>query len=468
VSIDPTTDQLSIDALRAAVDGNVIAPDDPGYDEARATLYGGDLRPAAIVRAANAADVAEVVRLAAATGLELAVRSGGHSGVAHCTTDGGIQLDLVAMKDIDIDVAARTVWAETGLTAGEVTTAVGEHGLVIGFGDTGSVGIGGITTGGGVGYLVRKYGLAIDNVIAAEVVTADGELVRADSDQHPDLFWAIRGGGGNFGVVTRFQYRLEALPGIVGGLLILPATADTVAAAIAAAEAAPDELSAILNVMTCPPMPFVAEEHHGQLVILAMITYAGDAEAGALALAPFRAVASPLADLLQAMPYADLFQPEPEGGPHLFAAGRTLFLDHVDHAVADRIVGELEAHVRTSGAVMAVSQLRVLGGAFARVPSGATAFAHRSSRIMVNLASLVAVSDDLPAHVAWVRSFAEGLQQGDTGAYVNFVSEDGPEGVRAAYPGPTWDRLVDVKNRYDPTNLFRRNHNIPPTGPVPA
>ena len=199
--------------------------------------------------------------------MELAVRSGGHSGAGHSVTDGGIVLDLSDLKGLDIDVEGRTAWAETGLTAAEVTEALGEHGLAIGFGDTGSVGIGGITLGGGVGYLVRKFGLTIDDLLAAEVVTADGQRLLVDAETHPDLFWAIRGGGGNFGVVTRFKYRLHELPETLGGMLILPATAETVAGFIAAAEAAPDELSTIANVMPCPPMPFVPEEHHGELVI---------------------------------------------------------------------------------------------------------------------------------------------------------------------------------------------------------
>src|SRR4051812_10145509 len=191
---------LDLDAIRTRVSGRVIGPDDDGYDQARQVMY-GDLRPAAVIRAADVADVQRVVRLAAETGAELAVRSGGHSGAGHSSTDGGIVLDLRDLKAIDVDVDAQTATAQAGLTASEVNAATGEHGLVIGFGDTGSVGIGGIVTGGGVGYLVRKYGLTIDNVLAAQVVTADGELHDVDADQEPDLFWAIRGGGGNFGVV---------------------------------------------------------------------------------------------------------------------------------------------------------------------------------------------------------------------------------------------------------------------------
>src|SRR6266508_2205424 len=273
---------ISMPDLRATIDGQVIAPEDPEYDEARAVFYGGlDPRPAVIVKVAGADDVARVTAFARETGLELAVRSGGHSGAGHCTTDGGIVLDLSSLKAIDIDARGRTAWAETGLTAGEFSTAVGAHGLALAFGDTGSVGIGGITLGGGIGYLVRKQGLTIDALLAADVVTADGELVRADESTLPDLFWAIRGGGGNFGVATRFYYRLHALPQIVGGMLLLPASADTVAGFIAAAEAAPEELSTIANVIPAPPMPFVPQEHHGKLAIMALMAYAGDAERGA-------------------------------------------------------------------------------------------------------------------------------------------------------------------------------------------
>src|SRR6266542_3064350 len=204
---------ISMPDLRATIDGQVIAPEDPEYDEARAVFYGGlDPRPAVIVKVAGADDVARVIAFARETGLELAVRSGGHSGAGHCTTDGGIVLDLSSLKAIDIDARGRTAWAETGLTAGEFSTAVGAHGLALAFGDTGSVGIGGITLGGGIGYLVRKQGLTIDSLLAADVVTADGELVRADESTLPDLFWAIRGGGGNFGVATRSCSRRARTP----------------------------------------------------------------------------------------------------------------------------------------------------------------------------------------------------------------------------------------------------------------
>jgi FAD/FMN-containing dehydrogenase len=439
-----------------AVSGRVIRPDDAEYDKARVVFIGGiDRRPAAIVRVADAGDVARVVSLAAETGTELAVRSGGHS--IHSLCDGGIVLDLRDMRALDIDAERRTAWAETGLTAAEYTTAADAHGLATGFGDTGSVGIGGLTLGGGVGYLVRKHGLTIDDLLAADVVTADGRLLRVHAESHPDLFWAIRGGGGNFGVATRFQFRLHPVGTIVGGMLMLPATPDVIESFVALAEAAPEELSTIANVMPAPPMPFVPAEHHGKLVVLAMLCYAGAVEAGERTLAPFRALATPLADMVKPSRYPEMYPPEDESY-HPIATGRTMFIDSVDRRVAETIV----EHLNASNAPMRVAQLRVLGGAMARVRVDATAFAHRRSRIMVNVAAVYDRPDQAPIHEPWVIAFAAALRQGDDGAYVNFLNDDGAARIRAAYPGPTWDRLAEIKRRYDPTNLFRLNHNIPP------
>jgi len=450
--------QLNLDDLRTTFRGRVIEPADSDYDEARAVMYGGiDKRPAVIVQVADADEVSRVVSLARETGLELAVRGGGHSVAGYSVCDDGIVLDLRAMKGLDIDVAARTAWAESGLTAREVSVAAAEHGLVIGFGDTGSVGIGGITLGGGVGYLARKHGLTIDSLLAADVVTADGQLLRVDAETHPDLFWAIRGGGGNFGVATRFKFRLHPLDGVVGGMLVLPATPESVAGFIAAADAAPDEVSTIANVMNCPPMPFVPEEIHGQVVILAMVAYAGGAEDGERALAPFRAIATPIADLVKPIPYPEMFPPD-DPSYHPTAIGRNMLMDTIDRSVAQTIVERL----RASDASLRVAQLRVLGGAMARVPADATAYAHRASRIMVNIAAFYDGPDDKPRREQWVTELTAALHQGDDGAYVNFLDAEGPERVRAAYPGATWDRLVAIKRRYDPDNLFHVNQNIPP------
>jgi FAD/FMN-containing dehydrogenase len=448
----------SIKELRAALDGRVIGPDDDGYDEARTVFYGGfDRRPAAIVRSADASQVARVVTQARETGVELAVRSGGHSLAGHSVTEGGIVLDLSDMKALDLDAKSRTVWAETGLTTGEYTKAVGAHGLATGFGDSPSVGIGGITLGGGIGFLVRKHGLTIDALEAAEVVTADGQVIRTDAENHPDLFWAIRGGGGNFGVATRFLFRLNEVGSIVGGILILPATPDVIQSFLAEAEAAPEELSTIANVMRAPPMPFLPEEVHGKLVVMAFLVHAGGGEAGERAVAPFRALAEPIADMVKEMPYPEIYMPEEEGF-HPIARDRTMFLDAVDGRIADTIVD----HVQASTAMMAVAQLRVLGGAMARVSADATAFAHRDKRIMTNVAAVFERPDEAEVHKTWVGDFAAALQPADDAAYVNFIGDEGSGAARSAYPGSTWDRLVEIKRRYDPTNLFRLNQNVPP------
>src|SRR5215204_4368293 len=453
------TGTVSIPQLRAVLNGRVIAPDDARYDEARTVFYGGfDRRPAVIVRVADAADVSHVVTIARETGLELAVRSGGHSTAGHGTTDGGIVLDLSEMKELKIDTERRTAWAQTGLTAGEYTAAAGAHGLATGFGDTGSVGIGGITLGGGVGYLVRKHGLTIDDLLAAEVVTADGELLRVDAESHPDLFWAIRGGGGNFGVATRFQYRLHEVDTIVGGMMILPATPDVISSFVAAAETAPEELSTIANVMVAPPMPFLPSEAHGQLVIMALLCYAGEVDEGERVVAPFRALAEPIVGMVKPMPYREIYPPEEEDY-HPIGSARTMFIDTIDRSVAETIV----EYLQTSSAQMAVAQIRVLGGAMARVPAEATAFAHRSSRIMVNVATLYERPDEAAVYEPWITDFAAALRQGDDGAYVGFLGDEGEERIRDAYPGPTWQRLAEIKGRYDPTNLFRLNQNIRPS-----
>ncbi len=435
-----------------------ILPDDPRYGAARTLFMGGiDKRPAAIVRAANADDVAAVVACARDHGIELAIRSGGHSGAGHGSSDGGVVLDLRDMNAIDIDAPARTAWAGTGATAGAFTRAAGAHGLAVGFGDTGSVGIGGITVGGGVGYLVRKHGLTIDSVVAAEVVTADGRLVSTDATSEPDLFWAIRGGGGNFGVVTRVKFRLHDLSAFTGGMLALPATADTIARFIAAAHAAPEAMSTIANVMPAPPMPFLRPEHHGQLIVMGLMGFAGPDEEAAAAFRPFREIAEPLADMVRPMPYAEMFPPEdPNYRPT--AVAKTMFMDSVGLEEARLIVD----HLGRSQAAMRVAQLRMLGGAAARVANDATAYAHRNSAIMVNVAAFYTTPEDRIVQDRWVAGFSGALHQDDGGAYVNFLGEEPVERVRAAYPGETWERLRRIKRRYDPDNLFRLNQNIPP------
>ena len=446
-------------ALNRSLKGRVIAPGDDDYDAARGIFYGGiDRRPAAIARVAGAEDVAAVIRVARETGAELAVRSGGHSPAGHSTTEGGIVLDLSDMKALEIDVDGRAAWAETGLTAGEYTGITAAYGLATGFGDTGSVGIGGITLAGGVGYLVRKHGLTIDSLLGAQVVTAAGQILEIDETSHPDLFWAIRGGGGNVAVATRLRFRLHELPAVVGGMLMLPATGETIEGFLAEAGAAPDELSTIANVMPAPPMPFVPEQHHGKLVILGLIAHSGDADAGENALAPFRALAEPVVDMVRPMPYPEIYPPEEEGY-HPVALGRTMFVDEMDASSVGTILERLQ---EPSTAMMGVTQIRLLGGAMARVRNDATAFAHRDRRFMVNVARVFASPHERPQHEDWVSSFGAELQRGPSGAYVGFLGDDGQARIREAYPHGAYDRLVEVKRRYDPDNVFRLNHNVDP------
>jgi hypothetical protein len=240
-------------------------------------------------------------------------------------------------------------------------------------------------------------------------------------------------------------------------MLVLPATPDVVAGFIAAAEAAPEELSTIVNVMPAPPMPFLPTEAHGRLIVMGLLAFAGGAEAGQRAIAPFRALATPLADMVRPMAYPDIYPPD-DPSYHPTAVAHTMFVDAIDHGHAETIVDRLLA----SDASVRAAQLRVLGGAMARVPVEATAFAHRRSRIMVNVAAFYEGPDDRPRRAAWVGELAAALHQGDDGAYVNFLADEGPARVRAAYPGSTWDRLASIKARYDPTNVFRLNQNIPP------
>jgi hypothetical protein len=451
---------LSTYALADKLKGRVISPDDADYDKARTVFYGNvDRRPAAIVRVADADDVARVIRYARESDLEVAVRGGGHSLAGYGVNDDGVVIDLSELNGLHLDIDGRWAWADGGVTAGQYTVAAGEHGLATGFGDTGSVGVGGITLSGGVGFLVRKHGLTIDSLLAAEVVTADGDLVYTDANNEPDLFWAIRGGGGNFGVVTRLKFRLHEVKSVVGGMLILPATPEVIEGFVAESFAAPDELSAIGNVMKAPPMPFLPPEVHGKLVVMALMAYAGDADEGAKVVDRFRALAEPMVDMIRPMAYPELYPPDQEDY-HPVAVTKTMFANGIGPAKAETIVERLGS----STAMMAVTQLRVLGGAMASVPADATAFAHRQSRMMLNVVAMYERPEEHDGHEAWVDGLAAELHDGDDGAYAGFLADEGSDRVRAAYPGTTWDRLAAVKAAYDPDNVFHLNQNVPPGG----
>jgi FAD/FMN-containing dehydrogenase len=450
---------LEIEALTVRLEGEVTLADDPDYDALRGLASTNwDHRPLLIARVANAPDVADVVDFARRNQLEVAVRSGGHSVCGHSSSEGGVVIDLRSLKGIDVDLGSMTVWAGSGLTAGEVTAALDPHGVAVGFGDSASVGIGGLTLGGGVGYLTRKLGLTMDSLVAVEVVTASGSILRVNQTSYPDLFWALRGGGGNFGVVTRFCYRLHRLPEFSGGPLILPATPETLAGFVAAAKAAPDELSTILMVMPAPPLPFLPPELVGTTVLMGMMAYAGPADAAQQALAPFRALAKPIADLVRPGPYGMMYMPEDPAHKGSISL-RTLFKDSLDLADAREVLERLER----CDAPMRMAQIRVLGGAVARVSSSATAYAHRDAGMLVGFMAMDGTAQAAERHDRWASVCVLALGGAmERGSYVNFLGNQGEDMIRASYPGLTWQRLQQVKRDYDPSNLFRLNQNIPP------
>ena len=454
------TTEHDIIALHQAVKGRVITPGKDGYEQARAVFLGGiDRRPGVIVKVEGPDDIAATISWAAEKNIEIAVRSGGHSSAAHGLTDGGVVIDLREMDALEIDRDGRTVWAETGLTTGAYTQATAEHGLATGFGDTGTVGIGGITLSGGIGYLVRKHGLAIDNLLAAEIATADGRVLRVDEETEPELFWAIRGGGGNFGVVTRFQFRLHPVDKVTGGMMILPLTPEVLTGALEVSAAASDDLSTIVSALKAPPLPFLPPEVHGKPAVIIGLVHAGRLEEGEEAVEPFRRLAEPIADMVQPMPYQQMFPPEEEEF-HPILRNHITFLDRFDSSLAQTVA----EYVAGSTAEATVVQLRVLGGAVARVPEEATAFAHRHRKMMANLALALPESGEPEPHEEWLARLAGELESraGATGSYIGFLGDVDPTRVRQAYPGKTWERLVAVKAKYDPGNLFRRNHNVPP------
>jgi FAD/FMN-containing dehydrogenase len=452
---------FATESFEAQLQGELLVPGTEAYEAARRIRNAAyDLHPAMIVRVAGAEDVSLAVRFATAAGLQIAVRSGGHSLAGYGSVDGGLVIDMTALKGLHIDPDRRIAWAGAGLTAREYTTAAAAHGLATPFGDTGSVGIAGLTLGGGIGWLVRKYGLAIDALRAVEIVTADGRIVTASDDIHPDLFWAVRGGGGNFGIVTRFRFELYPVPGIFGGALFMPATTEVLRNLEPLAAAAPEELTTITFAMRMPPAPFVPAHLVGQPSVAIMFAYAGDPADGPAAIEPFREVATPLAELAVPMPYPGIYALLEAAEQRGFEASRSRFLDRLD----DEAVGSILGAIEVAPSPKAMVQIRILGGAMARVPSDATAFTHRDAKVMV------AVLDpyDDPAtrdlQVAWVESLHEALAPNAVGVYSNFLEREGDDRIREAYGARTYQRLALIKRRYDPRNLFRLNQNIRPAG----
>ena len=449
-----------IDLLRKRLCGRLITPDDADYDDARRVLYFTvDRRPLAIVRAADALDVAAVVTYARDHSLPLAVRSGGHSLAYLSVIDDAIVIDLSDMARVSIDPEARIARVQPGATSGDLAGPANDYGLALSTGDTHSVGMGGLTTGGGIGFMVRKYGLAIDNLLAAQVVTARGDIVTASADEHPDLFWAIRGGGGNAGIVTEFVFRLAPVGQILGGELILPATREVLRGYLDYAASAPDDLTTIGNLLYAPPAPHVPQEQVGDLVLSILVCWTGELQAGEQALAPLRALATPVADAVAPIPYPEIYRfTEHQAAPHA-ASIRMMFSDELSDETLDAAL----AAMKRASSPFSLIQFRGLGGAMARVPSDATAFAHRERRYFVAIIGLwLDAAEDSAVHEAWTAALWRTVRHEGRGVYVNFLEVEGADRVREAYPPATYARLAAIKRRYDPRNLFRFNQNVPP------
>ncbi|MGW1893241.1 FAD-binding oxidoreductase [Streptomyces sp. NPDC002004] len=467
MSIDTARNVLgdaTIGELEAALRGTVIRPGDPSYDEARAVWNAAhDRHPALIVRCVGTADVIRAVEFARSQHLLVAVRGGAHSIAGFSTCDGGIVIDLSGMKGVRVDPVRRRVVAQAGLTWGELDHETQAFGLAVTGGLVSSTGIAGFTLGGGVGWLVRRHGLASDNLIAADIVTADGEAVHADADDNPELFWALRGGGGNFGIVTSFEFQLHPVgPQVLGGLIVYPA--DEARQVITRwrdlMPELPDELTTLANLTTAPPVPFLPEEVHGTRVVVIAGMYAGPMERGEAAVRPLRRLGTPIADVMGPAPYLgvqSMLDPLWTAGAHNYFT--SAFIEPSDSALDT--VTRLHLTTPAPGSEL---HLHHLGGAFARVPADATAFSRRDASVLCNVIARSPDAAGFDEHVAWARRSREEISaHGDGAMYVNFTGDAAEDRARASYPGAVHDRLTRVKDTYDPTNLFRLNQNIRPS-----
>jgi FAD/FMN-containing dehydrogenase len=448
----------SVEELRRALAGDVVVPGDPDYETARRVWNGAiDRRPALIARCAGVPDVVEAVRFARSERLAIAVRGGAHNVAGHGTCDGGLVIDLSPMRGVEIDPEARIARVQGGARWADLDAAAQAHGLATTGGLISSTGVGGLTLGGGIGWLARKHGLACDNLLAADVVTADGTLVTADSDAHAELFWALRGGGGNFGVVTEFTFRLHPVGTVLAGLLAFElADAGRFLRGLRD-RALPDELTLMGSLMTAPPTAPFPEPLQGRRILAATVCYAGDAAGGERVLEPLRRLAPVAFEHVGEMPYAVAQQLLDAGAPAgLGNRWTSAYLSALDDDVIDVMVA------RAADAPGPLSQVHLyqLGGAIARTATDATAYTHRGAPYLLSFLGLWAdPAHDHAAQERWARAARAQIDAHAAGAYVNFA--DGETGAEEVYPRHH-GRLAAVKAQWDPSNLFRVNHNIAP------
>lgn len=465
----PTQKQLpaTFDDLASRFDGEIVLPGDASYDDARSVWNGMiDRRPALIARCTGTADVIAAVAAARESGLAVSVRGGGHSASGYGTCDEGIVIDLSPMNDVVVDAESQTARAGAGATWGEFDAATQEHGLAVTGGRFSTTGVAGLTLGSGSGWLERKCGLTADNLLAADVVLADGRAVTASAEENADLFWGLRGGSGNFGIVTSFEFRLHRVgPIVYGGMLLYPPdrAGDVLRCLRDVMEAAPDDLGAAGALISAPPEPFVPEEARGKPVVGVVICWTGDHDAGERVVAPLREVAQPVVDLVGPMPYAALQSMLDASGPKgIRAYMKAEFLEDLGDEVVEKLI---HSGLQSPGPLTQVL-IEPMGGAIGRVSEDDTALGRRDTTWCYHAIALwmdpSQEADD--AHVAWARQLADDLQPHTTsGVYLNFTSDEGDERVQATYGAERYARLVALKDEYDPTNLFALNQNIRPS-----
>ena len=452
--------EVELSHLAGRLTGRLVTPADADYDELRAlTNLEYDRRPAAIVRVEATGDISEAVNFARTHGIGLGVRGGGHSIAGFSAVEGGIIVDLRTFKGVIIDPIARVGRVQGGATTADVMVPAGEVGLALSTGDVKTVGIGGLTNGGGIGWMVRKHGLTIDNLRRATVVLADGSVVTASHTESPDLFWGIRGGSGNFGIVAEFEFDFAPVRNIYGGGLVLPATPEVLRGIVDHVKDAPEDLTVINFIMQAPPAPFIPREWLGKPVVMVGICWAGDHAEGERVVAPLKALAEPVADLTGVMPYTALYQLTEAAEAPSLAAVRQYFADDMSDDGLEAIVDA----IANATSPMSMVQIRSYGGAVKRVPAGETAFANRDANLFVSSMALWQdPSEDMKPHRTWSNDLYLRMR-GDSakGAYSNFVDADESR-ISEIWPAETYERLVALKRKYDPTNLFRFNQNVRP------
>lgn len=451
-------------ALRASLEGSLHLPGDPAYEQSRQVWNGMiDRRPGLVLRCRTAADVQQAVRFARAQGgLLLSIRGGGHNIAGSAVCEGGLMLDLTPMKAVHIDPAARVARVGPGVLLGEFDQAAQAHGLATPLGINSTTGVAGLTLGGGFGWLSRKHGMSVDNLLAAEVVLASGERVRASAAENPDLFWALRGGGGNFGVVTEFVFRLHPVgPEVLAGLIIHRAedAGGLLRAWRAAVAQAPDELACWAVLRKAPPLPFLPPEVHGTNVVIFALCFAGAMEAGQRAVAPIAAIGRPIANVVGPTPFAGF---QAAFDPLLAAGARNYWKSHDFRTLADGAIEAIAANAARLPSPQSEIFIAHLGGAAGRVPADATAYAHRDAVFTMNVHTRWEEPAEDAACIGWARAFFAETAPFATGSvYVNFLGDDETGRVEAAY-GANHARLARLKARYDPENLFQVNQNIRP------